>query len=119
MGKKATLFNHGGEGSPRYSVVEEKGNHEDNPDVDKVRPSKDILLPGQTKLPPMGQGDLTLEHTANWFECMRSRQQPHCTVDNGFAHSVACMMSTQAYWSGKKQYWNASEEMIQDHPVES
>jgi predicted dehydrogenase len=119
MGKKATLFNHGGEGSPRYSVVEEKGNHEDNPDVDKVRPSKDILLPGQTKLPPMGQGDLTLEHTANWFECMRSRQQPHCTVDNGFAHSVACMMSTEAYWSGKKQYWNAAEEMIQDHPVES
>jgi len=119
MGKKATLFNDGGEGSPRYSVVEEKGNHEDNPDVDKVRPSKDILLPGQTKLPPMGQGDLTLEHTANWFECMRSRQQPHCTVDNGFAHSVACMMSTEAYWSGKKQYWNATEEMIQDRPVES
>ena len=119
MGKKATLFNHGGEGSPRYAVVEEKGNHEDNPDVDKVRPSKDVLLLGETKLPPMGQGDLTLEHTANWFECMRSRQQPHCTVDNGFAHSVACMMSTEAYWSGKKQYWNASEEMIQDHPVES
>ena len=114
MGKKATLFNHGGEGSPRYSVVEEKGNHEDNPDVDKVRPSKDILLPGQTKLPPMGQGDLTLEHTANWFECMRSRQQPHCTVDNGFAHSVACMMSTEAYWSGKKQYWDSANEMIVD-----
>jgi len=97
MGKKATLFNHGGEGSPRYSLVDEKGNHEDNPDVDKVRTSKDILLPGQTKLPPMGMGDLTLEHTANWFECMHSRQQPHCTVDNGFAHSVACMMSTQAH----------------------
>src|SRR5215470_17996820 len=119
MGKKATLMNHGGEGSPRYSLVEEKGNHEDNPDVDKQRPSKDILLPGKTKLPPMGQGDLTLEHTANWFECMRSRQQPHATVDNGFAHSVACMMSTEAYWSGKKQYWNPATEEIQDHPVES
>jgi predicted dehydrogenase len=119
MGKKATLINQGGEGSPRYSLVEEKGNHEDNPDVDKQRTSKDILLPGETKLPPMGMGDLTLEHTANWFECMRSRQQPHATVDNGFSHSVACMMSTEAYWSGKKQYWNAAAEMIQDHPVES
>lgn len=119
MGKKATLFNYGGEGSPRYSVVEEKGNHEDNPNVDKQRSAKDILLPGETKLPPMGQGDLTLEHTANWFECMRSRQQPHATVDNGFAHSVACMMSTEAYWSGKKQFWNAATETIQDHPVES
>ena len=28
MGKKATLLNIGGEGSPRYQVVEEKGNHE-------------------------------------------------------------------------------------------
>jgi len=28
-------------------------------------------------------------------------------------------MSTEAYWSGKKQYWNAAAEMIQDHPVES
>ena len=119
MGKKATLINQGGEGSPRYSLVEEKGNHEDNPDVDKQRRSKDILLPGETKLPPMGMGDLTLEHTANWFECMRSRQQPHATVDNGFSHSVACMMSTEAYWSGKKQYWNAATEEIQDHPVEA
>jgi len=119
MGKKATLFNHGGEGSPRYSVVEEKGNHEDNPSVDKLRESKDILLPGETKLPPMGMGDLTLEHTANWIECMRSHQPPRCTVDEGFSHSVACVMSAQAYWSGKKQYWNPATEEIQDHPVES
>jgi hypothetical protein len=118
MGKKATLINHGGEGSPRYTLVEERGNHEDNPDVDRLRTSQDILLPGETKLPPMGTGDMTLEHTANWFECMRSRQQPRCTVDEGFSHSVACIMSAESYWSGKKQYWNAEAEMIQDHPVE-
>ena len=35
MGKKATLFNLGGEGSPRYQVVEEKGTHEDDADVDE------------------------------------------------------------------------------------
>ena len=29
MGKKATLVNIGGEGSPRWKVVEEKGNHEE------------------------------------------------------------------------------------------
>ena len=119
MGKKATLINHGGEGSPRYSLVEEKGNHEDNPNIDKSRASKDVLLPGEARLPPMGMGDLTLEHTANWFECMRSHHQPRCTVDEGFSHSVACIMAAQAYWSGKKQYWNAAEEVIQDHPAES
>jgi predicted dehydrogenase len=119
MGKKATLINHGGEGSPRYSVVEEKGNHEDNPGIDEQRPSKFILLPGETKLPPMGIDDLTVDHMANWLECLRSRQQPRCTVDEGFAHSVACIMSAQSYWSGKKQYWDAEGETIQDHAPEA
>jgi predicted dehydrogenase len=117
MGKKATLMNIGGEGSPRYQVVEEKGTHEDNADIDQQRASKYILLPGETKLPPMGIDDSSTEHMANWFECMRSRQQPHCTVQNGFAHSVACMMATQAYWTGKKQYWDAVNEKIVEEPV--
>jgi predicted dehydrogenase len=37
MGKKATLINIGGEGSPRWKVVEEHGNHEDNPYDQAVR----------------------------------------------------------------------------------
>ena len=41
---------------------------------------------------------------ANWFECMRSRQQPHATVHDGFAHSVACMMAAESYWTGKKDF---------------
>jgi predicted dehydrogenase len=116
MGKKATLINIGGEGSPRYQLVQEKGTHEDNPDVDRERASRYILLPGETELPPMGMGDLTLEHMANWFECLRSREQPHCTVEAGFAHSVACMMATEAYWSGRKVYWDPAQETILDHP---
>ena len=115
MGKKATLINIGGEGSPRYEIAEEKGNHEDDPDIDKQRTSKYVLLPGQTTLPPMGIDDLSTGHMANWFECLRSRQQPHCTVHNGFAHSVACIMATQSYWSGRKLYWNATTETIADH----
>ena len=116
MGKNATLFNIGGEGSPRYQLIEEKGTHEDDDNIDAKRKSQYVLLPGETELPPMGIDDRSLEHMANWFECMRSRQQPHATVDNGFAHSVACIMSTDAYWSGKKQYWDAKNERIVDHP---
>src|SRR3989441_861109 len=54
MGKKATLIDIGGEGSPRYKLVEEKGNHEDNPNIDKQRPEKYITLPGDNGLPPTG-----------------------------------------------------------------
>ena len=116
MGKKATLNNIGGEGSPRYQLVDEKGNHEDNADIDRQRTTRNILLPGSSQLPAMEIDDLSLEHMANWFECMRSRQQPHCTVHDGFAHSVACMMATQSYWSGRKVYWDAKAEAILDHP---
>src|SRR5207245_1922264 len=45
MGKNATLINIGGEGSPRYQLIEEKGTHEDDADVDKKRQSKFILRP--------------------------------------------------------------------------
>jgi predicted dehydrogenase len=119
MGKQATLINIGGEGSPRYQLVQEKGTHEADADIDKKRSSKYVLLPGETEPPPMGIDDLSLEHMANWFECMRSRQQPHCTVHDGFAHSVACMMAAESYWSGKKQYWHAANETISDQPPAS
>jgi predicted dehydrogenase len=112
MGKKASLINIGGEGSPRYQVVEEKGTHEDDVDVDAKRKAEFVHLPGETKLPPMGIDDLTTEHMANWFECMRSRQQPHASVHAGFAHSVACTMAAQSYWLGRKVFWDAKTETI-------
>src|SRR5438552_16389751 len=37
MGKKATMINHAGEGSTRWQMVEEKGNNEDDTDIDKMR----------------------------------------------------------------------------------
>jgi predicted dehydrogenase len=115
MGKQATLVNIGGEGSPRYQLIEEKGNHEDNADVDRERAARNILLPGETRLPPMAIDDSSPEHMANWFECMRSRKAPHCTVEDGFAHSVACTMAAESYWSGKRVYWDAAREAIVDH----
>jgi predicted dehydrogenase len=112
MGKKATLFNYGGEGSPRYELVEEKGTHEDDPGVDRRRAVTPVRLPGQTEAPPMGIDDLTTEHMANWLECLRSRRPTHCTVDEGFAHSVACIMAARSYHAGRKLYWDARNETI-------
>ena len=115
MGKKATLMNIGGEGSPRYKLVEEKGNHEDNPDIDRLRTEKDVLLPGDKARPPAGMGDLDLHHMENWLECLRSRQQPHSTVSDGYAHSVACIMAAEAFWAGRKLYYDPVTETILDH----
>jgi predicted dehydrogenase len=116
MGTKATMINHGGEGSPRWQMVEEKGNHEDDPTVDSRRAIKDILLSGDKTLPPGFMGDEEPSHMTNWFDCIRSRKQPNATVQHGFSHSVACMMAAQAYWTGKKIYWDPKAEAIVDRP---
>jgi predicted dehydrogenase len=114
MGKKATLINVGGEGAPRYQFIEEKGTHEDDADIDQKRNSKFISLPGEKGIPPMGMDDLSLEHMGNWFDCIRSRKEPHASVHAGFAHSVACMMVTESYWSGRKIFWDAKTETFSD-----
>ena len=113
MGKKATLINIGGEGSPRWKVVEEKGNHEDNPTID--RPEQWVTLSGDDKPGPINIGDEDLSHLSNWFECLRSRNpQTHATVDNGFLHSVACIMAAESYWQGKRLYYDPGTERITD-----
>jgi len=115
MGKKATLINIGGEGSPRWKWVEEKGNHEDDPYI--KRAEKYVLLPGTDKIPPPGMGDTDLSHMTNWLECLRSRKAPNATVLNGFAHSVVVTMAARAYREGKKLYWDPKAEQIVEHPI--
>jgi predicted dehydrogenase len=118
MGKQATLFNLGTEGCPRYQLVEEKGTHEDNPMIDAQRKAEYIQFPGDRYLPPLSIDDNDLHHMIDWFECLRSRQQPHATVVDGFGHSVACIMAAQSYWQGKKLFWDAKKEQILDHVPE-
>ena len=96
--------------------MEEKGNHEQDENIDAQRVRQDILLPGNKERPPMGIPDEDLSHLTNWFDCLRSRKEPNATVRDGFAHSVACMMSAQAYETGKKIYWDAKAEQFLDHP---
>jgi len=115
MGKKATLVNIGGEGSPRWKWVEEKGNHEDNPFI--KREEKYVYLPGSDKLAPTFMGDGDLSHMTNWLECLRSRKAPNATVLAGYSHSVAGIMAARAYREGKKLYWDPKAEEILDHPA--
>ena len=116
MGKNATLVNIGGEGSPRWKWVEEKGTHESDPDV--KRAEKYVTLPGDDRIPPTSISDDDLSHMTNWIECLRSRKAPNATVRHGFAHSVACIMAARAYREGRKLYWNPRTEEIVDHPPE-
>src|SRR6266496_2392431 len=112
MGKAATLINLGGEGSPRWKWVEEKGTHEDDPNV--KRAERFMTIPGDDRIPPASMGDDDTSHMANWLECLRSRKPPNATVHHGFAHSVACIMAARAYREGRRLYWDARTESILD-----
>lgn len=132
MGTKATLINTGGEGSQRWNLVEEKGNHEDNPFIRRGQKQVTLnddamrgmawsqrLLTGaveKTYGPLPFSSDSNPSHMRNWFECLRSRQQPNATVEHGFAHSVAVIMAARAQQEGKKLYWHPATEQILDYP---
>jgi len=60
MGKKATLMNFGTEGTPRWLLVEEKGNFEDDPTV--VRNETWLSLPGDGGKGPANTTDEDLSH---------------------------------------------------------
>jgi predicted dehydrogenase len=117
MGKKATLINIGGEGSPRWKIVEEKGTYEADPYL--KRAERWVTLPGDPpdRPAPPFIGDNALFHMENWLDCLRSRKQPNATVDDGYAHSVACIMAARAYREGRKLYWNAASESIVEESV--
>ncbi|HTQ56534.1 MAG TPA: Gfo/Idh/MocA family oxidoreductase [Bryobacteraceae bacterium] len=115
MGKKATLINLGGEGSQRWKRVEEKGTHEDNPFIHRAESF--VTLPGKSEPGLPFTSDSDPSHMANWLDCLRSREQPHATVRDGFAHSVAVIMAARAYREGKKLWWDAAGETIRDAPV--
>jgi len=117
MGKKATLINQGGEGCPRWLIVDEVGNHEDNPWV--KRPQRFVTLPGDDKPGPLAISDEDLSHMDNWLSCLRSRQQPNTTVHDGLASAAAIIMAGRAYREGKKLYWNSKTEEIVDQPPQA
>ena len=46
----------------------------------------------------------TLHHMANWLDCMRRQDVngTYCPAEAGYGHSVACILSTETYWSGRR-----------------
>ena len=122
-GNRGTLYSPGGEGSPQWWYLPEtRSAWNANVVFDLKISRKDVkpepvLLPGDTKIPPVSQSDDLAYHTNNWLACMRSRKPTNGNIDTGFAHSVAVVMANRAYWEGKKVYWDRKREEIVDHPL--
>ena len=128
QGRHGTIENYGGEGASLFVVSKEGGREEFDPFgsgpvyrsvplVPLAREQAEVVhVPNGEAPSSLGTDDDSVVHMLNWIAAMRDRKQPNATVDHGFSHSVVCIMATQAYWSGKKQYWNPVNEAIQEHP---
>ena len=53
-------------------------------------------------------------HMANWLDCVRRRDRAGlaCPAEAGYGHSVACIMSTEAYWSGRRATFDAETQQM-------
>ena len=58
------------------------------------------------------EGDL--KHFDNFFDCVRSRQQPNCNADVGFRVLVATDLSVRSYRNGKMYYFDAEQEKVSE-----
>ncbi len=130
QGTQGTIDNFGGEGASLFLLTKEGGRHEPDPAGDIAQPryiappamglpsdrGEIVEVPGAPRADSIGPNDDDAHHVEDWLNAMRTRKQPSATVDNGFSHSVACMMAAQSYWRGIRVYWDSDREDILDHP---
>ena len=53
---------------------------------------------------PVSEAPGETDHMANWLDAVRSQDSKrlYCPVEAGYGHSIACIMATDSYWSGKR-----------------
>ncbi len=129
QGRDGTIVNYGGEGASLFTITDEGGRKEYEPgDTGPVYTRAPLTSPpgnreGMVHVPgapppnSLGPDDDDVHHLLNWLEAMRDRKASNATVDHGFSHSIVCIMAAQAYWSGKKLYWDPANEEIVDQAV--
>ena len=57
----------------------------------------------------------TLHHMAHWLDCVRRRDAAglYCPARAGYGHSIACIMTTEALWSGQRMVFDPKKRDIQ------
>ena len=51
-------------------------------------------------------------HMRNWMECVRARKDPNASVDAGYGHAVALIMSNAAARSGARATFDPEKRQV-------
>lgn len=60
----------------------------------------------------VGSTDDTVPHMKNFFQCVRSREQPNCPFEIGYRSAIACQMAVTSYRSKRAVRWDHEREDI-------
>jgi predicted dehydrogenase len=71
-------------------------------------PRRDGSIRGVNEVAPVEIED----HWLNWFRCMRSGAKPNAPLEAGYQHSVASIMATLAYETGRRTRFDAKARQI-------
>ena len=66
------------------------------------------VIRGKTPVEHIPQPD----HWLNWLQCLRTRKTPNASMDDGYAHGVACLMAIQAYDTGQRMTYDPATRQI-------
>ena len=60
----------------------------------------------------IGDSGMTKAHMQNFFDCVRSRQEPNCPFELGFRSAITCQMANASYRLGRSVQWDESRQDI-------
>jgi predicted dehydrogenase len=59
-----------------------------------------------------GGDPLTSAHMRNWMECVRSRTQPNASIEAGYQHSIASIMTNAAVRTGQRVTFDVKTQEV-------
>jgi len=66
------------------------------------------VIRGKTPVEHVPQPD----HWLDWLQCLRTRKTPNASMDDGYAHGVACLMAIQAFDTGQRMTYDPATRQI-------
>ena len=52
------------------------------------------------------------DHFENWLQCLRTLKTPNASIEAGYQHAVACIMSDRAYETGHRQVFDKEQRQV-------
>ena len=60
-------------------------------------------------------GDPTAQHIRNFLDCIKSRNEPNCTIEEGHKSTVIALLGNISLEAGERLEWDPVEERITNH----